>query len=184
MADGLGEVLRRAVDANIRYYEAWGKIAGDYLRELREVVNDLSPEVRLPKVVVPTAASRTTPSRATVEPAARAAGPAPRPSLVLQAGEQGTAAGAVLVENHLSHPVSAKVEAHLEGGAAVAITVDPDRVDLAPGESAIVRVQVSLPDDGGPLEDVRGQLLVPELVGTAVPLLIRRGRPPAPHPAD
>ena len=32
MADGLGDVWRNALDANVRYYEAWGRVLNDYVR--------------------------------------------------------------------------------------------------------------------------------------------------------
>ena len=33
MADDLVDVWRRAMDANVKYYESWGRLAGDWLRE-------------------------------------------------------------------------------------------------------------------------------------------------------
>ena len=56
----------------------------------------------------------------------------------------------------------------------IVILVEPDHVDLAPGESAVLRVSTTLPQsDSADVTEIRGELLAPELVGTAVPLLIR-----------
>jgi hypothetical protein len=85
----------------------------------------------------------------------------------------------VLVENHLGHPVTAQVRAELPSG--VAFEVDPQVVDLAPGESAVVRVRSALP--AGPPGEWRGRLLVPELVGTAVALVLRTAGDPTPDDA-
>ena len=48
MADSIGEVWRRALDLNVRYYEAWGRAANDYVRELGATLKGYSPAVRLP----------------------------------------------------------------------------------------------------------------------------------------
>ncbi len=54
------------------------------------------------------------------------------------------------------------------------IVVEPDRVDLAPGESVVVRVRTTIPEsESSEALEIRGELRVPELVGTVVPLLIR-----------
>ncbi len=39
---GLGDVWQRALDANVRYYEAWGRVATDYVRELSTALKGFS----------------------------------------------------------------------------------------------------------------------------------------------
>jgi hypothetical protein len=182
MADGMGDVWRHAVDANVRYYEAWGRIAEDYIRDLGSALKGFSPQVRLPAVTLPvvtatdaSVAPRSTSAAGTAPPAA--AQSAPGVALVLEGNPGSVVQGALLVENHLPHPVSAAVDVHTE--SEVEVTVAPSTVDLAPGESAVVRVSATIPAGPGEPTEIRGQVLAPELVGTAVPLLIR-SRPSLP----
>lgn len=171
MADSIGEVWRRALDLNVRYYEAWGRVANDYVRDLGATLKSYSPAMRLPTITLPnvkaTTAPPTTPRSADTTPQ-----PASRPVVLLEAAPGSIATGAVLVENHLPHPVSAAICAMVDSD--IDIIVEPDRVDLAPGESAVLRVNATIPQsDSSEVIEIRGELLVPELVGAAVPLLIR-----------
>ena len=178
MAEGLGAVWQRALDANVRYYEAWGRVATDYVRELSTALKGFSPQMHLPTITLPnitlpvTSAAAGASSRATATDSASPTRGAPSPAVVLEAVPGAIAEGAVLVENHLSHPVSAAIEAHVDG--EIQIVVEPDRVDLAPGESVVVRVSTTIPGaESSQAVEIRGELRVPELVGTVVPLLIR-----------
>jgi hypothetical protein len=180
VADGLSDVWRSALDANVRYYEAWGRAVEEYVRELGEALKGYSPTVRLPSIEVPLTARTVPPSPArpgTSDASARSATSAP--AVVLEADIGRVATGAVLVQNHLSHPVSAAVRARVEADHEVEFDVEPDHVELAPGEAAVVRVSATVPaiDEAA---EIRGELLVPELVGTTVPLVVRRrsGGPP------
>ncbi len=184
MAESLGEVWRRALDLNVRYYEAWGRAASDYVRELGATLKGYSPAVRLPTVTLPTL--KTTNGTVTSQRATDSAPqPASRPVVLLEAAPGSIAEGAVLVENHLTHPVSAGIRAIVDSDIDVTIAVEPDHVDLAPGESAVLRVSTTIPHgDTSQVIEIRGELLAPELVGTAVPLLIRsraEDDPPTAH---
>jgi hypothetical protein len=174
MAERATDVWRGALDANARYYEAWGRLAGDYVRELTEVLRGYAPKVTLPEITLPGVTVPTATAAASTAGPAPARPPAPSApptatAVVLEAPVGSTATGAVLVQNHLSHPVSAEVVASFPRDDGVDVEVDPRRVDLAPGEAAVVRVTATVPAAG----EVRGELLVPELVGTAVPLVVR-----------
>jgi hypothetical protein len=188
MAERLGDVWQRALDANVRYYEAWGRVATDYVRELSTALKGFSPRMQLPTITLPnitlpvTSAATGAASRPQPTGSETPTPGAPNPAVVLEAAPGSSAQGAVLVENHLSHPVSAPIEAQVDG--EIHILIEPDRVDLAPGESVVVRVSATIPHDesSAPLE-IRGELRVPELVGTVVPLLIRSRSGPAGRPS-
>ncbi len=192
VADDLTQVWRQALDANARYYASLSRLATEYLQELSDTVGRLGP-IRLPTVTLPTvtvpsastarASGPDSSTRSSTSPAAApASGPATQapspPAVVLEAAPGAWAHGAVLVENHLPHPVSATVDAQLDDSAGAQsadgadITVDPDKVELAPGESTVVRVSARIPEAGA--AEIRGRLSVPELIGTAVPMVIRR----------
>jgi hypothetical protein len=164
----LGDAWRLALDASARYYQAWGRIAEDYVRDLATAFRSPSLTVGLPPVRATSGRSSGSPSSHRPAPPGPPA-PQPAPAMVLVGSPGGFAQGAVLVENHLGHPVTAQVQAELPPG--VEIDVDPSVVDLAPGESALVRVRSTLP--GGSAGEWRGRLLVPELVGTSVALVVR-----------
>jgi hypothetical protein len=173
VADSIGEVWRRALDLNVRYYEAWGRVANEYVRDLGATLKSYSPNVRLPTITLPnvTTATGTTSKQRAVDSTPQ---PASRPIVLLEAAPGSLAEGAVLVENHLAHPVSAGIRAVVDSDIDIVILVEPDHVDLAPGESAVLRVSTTLPQsDSSAVTEIRGELLAPELVGTAVPLLIR-----------
>jgi hypothetical protein len=183
VADGLSDVWRSALDANVRYYEAWGRAVEDYVRDLGAALKGYSPVVRLPAIEVPLSASTVRPSTVTSSTArssnARSSPSAAAPAVVLEADVGRVATGAVLVQNHLAHPVSAAVTARVDADHEVQFDVEPAYVELAPGEAAVVRVSTTVPAIDQTTE-IRGELLVPELVGTTVPLVVRRlpGSPP------
>lgn len=177
MADALSEAWRRAVDANARYYQEWGRLAERYVRDLNGVLSSYRTDQTRPAARAATASAPPSPAPVVPEPAVPApVVPAPA-ALVLEGPPGAVTQGAVLVENHLSHPVSAVVESRME--SAVEIAVDPAAVELAPGESAVVRVRATVPAGAAAGDEIAGQLQVPELVGTVVPLLVRV-LPPAP----
>jgi hypothetical protein len=171
VADSIGDVWRRALDLNVRYYEAWGRVANEYVRDLGATLKNYSPSVRLPTITLPNV--RATSGTTTTSLAAGSTPqPASMPLVLLEAAPGSVAEGAVLVENHLAHPVSAAIRAVVDSD--IDVVVEPDHVDLAPGESAVLRVSATLPqNDTSEVIEIRGELLVPELVGTAVRLLIR-----------
>ena len=60
MADSIGEVWRRVLDLNVRYYEAWGRVANEYVRDLGATLKSYSPNVRLPTITLPNVTTATT----------------------------------------------------------------------------------------------------------------------------
>jgi hypothetical protein len=164
----LDEMFRRAVDLNLRYYGAVGKLAADYMRDLVNVMSDLQ--------LVPGTAGRS----------AAATAPTARPGaaqMVLEAAAGETALGVFLVENSLPQEVKAAVVASAFTDASgrqlkPKIAFDPPTVSLRPGEQLLVRVQGAITADMEP--DVRyyGEFLIPALQGTRIPVVFRR-RPAA-----
>lgn len=163
MSDNLRQVWRQAMDANIRLYREWGRLTERYVSDLAAAVNGLTPVVRVP---VPTTATA----------------PAPVPGLVLEGTPGAVVQSALLVQNHLDHPVTTAVRAEMGDPDAV-LLVEPGTVTLAPGEDTIVRVSATIPvDPGTPAR--HGTLSCPELAGTTLPVVVRAsavvGRPATP----
>jgi hypothetical protein len=163
-----GELLRRAVDANLQYYTALGRLTIEYLEALGAIARRV--EVPLPL------------GTATVAPApAPAPPPPPRApaAMVLEAEAGGTAVGVFLVENLLAEKVSAPVSASsfsAPDGREVtpALAFDPEVVVLDRGEQILVRVATRIEADLEPDISYRGELTVPGIVGTKVPIVLRR----------
>ncbi|MGH9149861.1 MAG: hypothetical protein ACRD0F_05915, partial [Acidimicrobiales bacterium] len=89
------------------------------------------------------------------------------------------ATGAFLVDNGMSHPVEAPIDATpFRDGDGQAVEVDlrvePGVVRLAPGEQALVRVAATIPEAAAAGVDHRATISVPTLPGTPVTLVLRR----------
>jgi len=181
MADvpDLAEAWRRATAANLRYYDAWTRLAATWLQELRTVGEDLadSPSSRMGTwLTAPTATWAPRPAGSSPETVTT---PTSAAALVLEAEGGGIAAGAFLVENHLGHPVEAVVSVDPFPGDGVGdlqVTFEPPRLDLGIDESAVVKVSATVPGDlpGG---EHQTTIRVPDLAGTAVRLVVRRLEP-------
>ena len=180
MADDLVDAWRRAMDANLKYYESWGRLAGDWLRELQNAAAALRPTVNLPAVNVPvvTTPVSTPDDGVSAAPSPATNGVATRAAVVLEGEPLAVASGALLVENHLDHAVTATVVADPfvdSNGVEIAVEFDvlPRSVELPARAAAIVRIHAELPSDAGELHST---LHVPDLPGTSVPVILR------PHP--
>jgi hypothetical protein len=177
MADrpGLAEAWSRAMEANARYYETWGRLTSSWLRELA----DVSSGLRLPRVVTVRTepAAHRSPSAPSPAEASAAAQPAQAAALVLEASGGQQASGAFLVENtlgrHVQQPVEAGPFTDASGAeTAFALTLEPATIDLAPGDQVVVRATVVVPEtlDG----ERRGTVRVAGVPGAEIPLVIRR----------
>jgi hypothetical protein len=154
------DLLRRALDANLRYYAAIGRLTVDYL----EALGAIARHVEVP----------TRPAPAVPPPA-----PAPPAVMVLEAEAGGTAIGVFLVENLLGEKVAAPVSASPLAGpdgreVDVRLAFDPEVVVLEPGEQILVRVAARLDGDLDPDVSYRAELAVPGVIGTKVPIVVRR----------
>jgi hypothetical protein len=157
----LTQLWRRALEENLRYYGAVARLTGEYSRAVAGTARDL-------------VGSRVPQTAATSAPDA-----APAPIMALEAEAGSQAVGLFVVENRSPRRVSAAVEVpgltDPEGRAAqVALAFEPETLDLGPGEQTLVQVSVGVDDSLREEVDYRGELHVPALPGTRVPIVVRR----------
>ena len=160
----LDEMFRRAVDLNLRYYSAIGKLAADYMRDLVNVMSEMQ--------IVPGTAAK---SGAATASAARAG----TAQMVLEAAAGETALGVFLVENSLPQEIKATVVASAFTDASgrqltPKIVFDPPTVSLRPGEQVLVRAQCQITAEIDADARYYGEFLIPALQGTRVPVVLRR----------
>jgi hypothetical protein len=169
---GFEELWRRALELNIKYYGGLGKLTADYLRDLGAVMSNAQSAP---------APGGSAASAAEARPAATSAPPSqPGAPVIVLEGESGsTALGVFLVGNSLPHDVSARVtaspildESGRQGKAA--FVFDPPSISLRPGEQLLVRVTAVIDPSLEPDARYRGELSIPELGGTRIPVIIRR----------
>lgn len=161
------DLWRRAVDMNLRYYTAAGKLALDYMLDVVGAVTEIQ------------GAQTATPDTAQPEPGAASAPRAATPQMVLEAAAGEDAVGAFLVENSLSDGVEATVVAGTfiqESGkrAKAKFTFDPPSVKLQPGEQILVRVSARITQDMAVGARYYGEFLIPAIRGTRIPVVLRR----------
>jgi hypothetical protein len=161
----LDDLFRRAVDLNLRYYASVGQLTADYLKDLAAAVVASSPA----------ATAHTAPPQQPHSP------PSPNkgPMMVFEADAGHAAVGAFIVENHLAHEVRATVAASKlldPAGSAVELpfVFEPPVVSLQPREQVIVRATVVIGEWQKPGFSYSGQISIPELGGTSVPIVVRR----------
>ena len=169
MAD---DILRRALEANLQYYSALGRLTVDYFEALGSIARNVEVPANL--------GNRTITFR---QPAPAPAAPAPAPPppavMVLEAGGGETAIGVFLVENLLAEKVSAPVSASAFAApdgreVALPLAFDPEVVVLEPGEQILVRVTAQVGDNLEEDVSYRAELAVPGVIGTKVPIVARR----------
>jgi hypothetical protein len=165
--------VRRAFEANFRYYEALGRVTQEYWQALFGIFRELPLRVGDPGT-------------------ARAAAPPPAtgaihgaPTIVLEAEGGAEAGGVFLVENRLSRTVStAAVGCSFAdpSGRAIqpALRFVPGVVTLEPGGRTLVQVFATVSADLEPETPYRGEIRVPGLSEHGIPALLRRRTPTAP----
>ena len=170
MADKLSieEPVRRAIDANLRYYKALGEVTQEYVQSLLGVWRDLP--IRLGSLgsspVLGATAARATSSGGTA-------------TLVLEAEAGQEAASVFMVENRLPRQVSTTVvtSPFLDpSGRDVqpALRILPGVVTLDPGARTLVRIVAAVTDDWAIDVPYRGTVQVPGLSDHAIPVVLRR----------
>jgi hypothetical protein len=182
----LTDIMRRALDANVQYLTAVSKLAAECFQTLVTSATNLSSQERANGTVA-------TSGDAAVASASEAQGPVP--TIVLEAEAGGHAMGVFLVENVLSHTVSARIVVSSfvdPSGREVQppIRIEPETITLESQEQILVRVLAGIEDSLSPATDYRAEIRVPDLPGTRVPLVLRRRsalaanqQPPARNPA-
>jgi len=169
----LQELWQRAVDLNVRYYSGLGKLTTDYLK-------DLAVMMSTSQTATPQGGTFTGAAGARQAAAAERPKPADVPAIIVLEGESGsTAMGVFLVGNSFPVEVSASIKASAvldensrEG--PVVFTFDPAVIKLKPGEQVLVRVSAVIDPALEAGVGYRGELSIPELGATRVPLIVRR----------
>jgi hypothetical protein len=173
----LEEPLRRAMEANLQYYEALGRVTQDYWKAVFGIWSALPSQL---------GAMATGPRAA---PAAQAgqpssAAPPSTAALVLEAEAGSEAQGVFMVENRLARTVSTAVVTSAfadRSGRAVrpALRITPGVVTLEPGGRTLVQLYAAVSDDLDADVDYRGEVTVPGLSDNVIPVVLRRraGRP-------
>jgi hypothetical protein len=171
---GIGEIIQRAMDLNLRYYGAVGQLTADYVKDLIVAFGDAK--------------------RFTVDVGrTRAAGPPSpepsRPAMVLEAEPGNSALGVFLVENQLPQEVHAQVIASaftdsLGRSVHPALVFDPATVILGPREQSLMRVSAMITDELELGVRYQGELTIPALRGTRIPIVLRRRSSSSPITPD
>ncbi len=161
---------RRVFQANLRYYEAVGRLSVDYVRAVAGAVGSLG--AGLP-------ASAAAATRRAAPPVPPPAAGASAPALVLEAEAGKRAEGAFIVENLLSEGMSSPVVASAfasEEGRELRprLAFDPEVVVLDPGEQVLVRVVATIDEALEAGVGYRGEVTVPGLVSRGLSILVRR----------
>jgi hypothetical protein len=153
------DLLKGAVELNLRYTSTLLHLSKDYLKDANDV---------LKRGPAPEPAAETVPvdGEPDAAPAARA------PLLVVgRAGEVGNGAFAI------NNPSEREINVHLVVQGELderVVSVEPARLVLKPGEGAIVRVLARI-DDKLPIDrDHLGAVVAPGLTSQGVPFIVRR----------
>jgi hypothetical protein len=169
----LGDVMRRAVETNFRYYEAVGRVTVDYLRALSGVFTE---------------ARRTMPGwQFGPSPSAPNATSAPSAAAVVLEGAPGAEArGAFVVTNDLPRRVVAPVMVSTfrderDEEASIPLRIEPGLLQLDAGAHQVVQVIAAVSDALREGATYRAELSVPELSTARIPVLLRRAAAPPPE---
>lgn len=173
----LEELWRRSVDLNVRFYVALGRLTVDYLKDLTSTLSEVrtSPPARVsPSTITPTGQTPPQADAPTIPP------PAPHSATMLLEGEAGSRVpGVFLVENHMSREISARIVTSsfvdTKGREVRPVMLfEPETVVLGPGEQLLMRVVTVIDETLEPDVRYMGQFIIPELVGTRIPVALRR----------
>jgi hypothetical protein len=169
----LAVAWRDCVEASLRYWGRLGRLALEGAAAIRPLVAEQRPD-----------AART---------AATPASEAGLPRTILLESEVGRAAlGVFVVENttaqQLSIPIRISPFVADDGSEAQpAVVFRPDVITLGPSEQLVVQVVAAIDETLEPGVRYRGEISVPELSETRIPIVVRRrpsALPPAPPPGN
>lgn len=173
MADTLDvtEIVRRAVQANAKFYKGWLDLSLEYVRAISEIFGETESA---------------TPDTE---------GPDTGAGVLVLEGEAGSAVrGAFLVTNDLGRNVSCEFvvsEFADPDGATVRAKAafEPATLELQPGEQQVVRVTIPVDGELAPGVAYTGEVAIKGLDGFTVPVVLRRlhrieDPPSQPDPAD
>ena len=137
------------------------------------------------RAVAGTAGQARTLRREPREAPPRAGAAVAAPVMALEAMDGSTAVGMFMVENRTPSRVSAPIEmpvlADAEGREVRPdVRFEPEVVTLEPGEQTLVQLTVAVTKALTSGVDYRGEVRVPGLAGTRIPLVLRRLAAPRP----
>ncbi len=158
MADGLdvSEMMKRAVQANAKFYKGWMDLSVEYIRGISEIIGG------------------------PVEP------PEPTPemdggsgALILEGEAGAMARGSFLVSNDLERAVScaflsSDFRDHTSTVARAAPVFEPPAVQLGAGEQRVIHVAIMVNDTLAPGVGYAGEFSIKGMEGFAVPVVLRR----------
>lgn len=170
-SNAFDDVIRKAIDLNVRYYSSMGRLAVDYWRDLFAAMAE-------PVKAAVSSAQSSSPNSQTGSAPANSAKSA---VMVMEAEAGSVAQGVFMVENRLNTEVDSTVVASFfkdPAGVAVqpAFAFDPPRVALKPHEQILVSVSTTIGPDLEPDTRYVGEFVVPGLKGTSVPVVLRSRR--------
>jgi hypothetical protein len=176
--DRVEELLRRIVEANLRYYEAVERLSVDYVRAVAGSVRSLGTGLRNENALATAGKTWTIrdPHLAAVD------APANAPALVLEAEVGGSATGAFVGENLLAEGTSSPVVVSpfvSDDGRELRprLVFDPEVVVLTAGEETVVRVVATVDEAFEPGVAYRAEVTVHGLVGPGLTVVTRRIEP-------
>lgn len=165
MADRLkfNLILRRALMTNLRYYGGLIELTANYLHGLASIFSDSG----MPSSVSAQTAHQPLNSRVAA------------PALVLEAESGKQAQGVFSIENSLTRRVQAHVVAspiYDPGGKEISLKLhfEPKTISLEPGEKLLVQAIVHIDEQLELDVRYRGQITVPDLSESPVPVIVRR----------
>ena len=163
------DVLKRAFDANLRYWETLNRAASEYVQTMTKVWKD-APISWTPG---------TTSSKKEAATAARPEEAPFTPALLLEGPAGSTARAVVMVRNDLDREAEAPIVPSLFAGPDGAthdldVRADPPRVTVAPGGQVAVTLSVPVTSDLHDGVGYRGEVNVPGLSDRGVPVVVRR----------
>jgi hypothetical protein len=172
LRDELAEGWHAGLEAGLRYWGTFGRLAVESVGALVPLVAELRPD-----------------SRPRVEIVDRPPAP-PSPTTILVEAEAGRSGiGVFLVENTTSEPLSAPVSAsvfHDLRGREVhpRVAFRPEVITLDPGDQQVVQVAAVVDEELEPDVRYHASISVPGLSATRIPIVLRRrqGGKPRPKP--
>ena len=165
----LEDVVKRAFDANLRYWETVGRATTDYMQSLARIWADA------PFVWTPGAFRKSGLSNATL----KAGDDGHEPAILLEGPAGSEARAVVMVSNDLDREVEAPVVPSAftgpGGGAAdVRLRTDPETVKVPSGGRVPVTLAAKITEEMVEGATYRGEVDVPGLSHRGVPVVVRR----------
>jgi len=166
------DVVKRAFDANMRYWETVGRAATEYVQAVTKIWADV-PITWTPGAS-PKAAANGVPAAAAAGAASTAA-----PALLLEGFAGAQARATIMVSNDLDREAEAQISVSSLRGPdgrfiAMEIRTIPETVKLAAGARVPVTLAADITDALAAGADYHGEINVPGLSPRGVPLVLRR----------